>query len=387
MSNPLVDAALQINEDNKKREALLAEQRLLKIRDLKEDLLNVFSKEITNSFDFLELTPNGDYVNYKAVLIYDSVSITVSISVGINSTCAQDTYLRLGNETLARFLITVPRDTLNALNERNKIQTDNERKLIGNLSTIIGKRIEELKKSKPYFWKNEIPRNYSGASRALQLLGQLEADKVFLSEEEYTEALTTLNRVIVDAEIENKRVTEENTKFQLIVKEEYERWQKETKEYELMLQGACKVLAQKYFHSWTLYSVTYMAENIDPKDLRDEEGELINDVSEALSWQCHYIGEADSEGFLTCVDVYGNLRKRKISTNIVHIEKTEFTNYPEQINVNFWKRIIPDKSTSGISFLVPPDSNVLSHEYPEKPRSWDETAKERGVKEPWKYRT
>jgi hypothetical protein len=266
------------------------------------------------------------------------------------------------------------------------VQEENDRKLIHSLSKIVGERIVEMKKSRPYFWKNEIPRNYGGASRAKALLEQLEKEKYLLSEEEYQEALTTLNRVIIDNEIEQKRISEENALFKGIVKEEMARWEKENKEYEDALSEICKSLGQKYFKPWVMYTVTYMPEHFDPKDLRDDDGEIVEDVVDVVTNSTNYIGEPDSEG-------YGNIRKRKFSSNILHIDKTEINHYPGTpngevaINCNFWKKITPDNSLHRISFAVPPGTVVEPYVVPSKPKTWDETCKERGVKDPWKYRS
>jgi hypothetical protein len=273
------------------------------------------------------------------------------------------------------------------------VQEENDRKLIHSLSKIVGERIVEMKKSRPYFWKNKIPRNYSGASRAKALLEQLEKEKYLLSEEEYQEALTTLNRVIIDNEIEQKRISEENALFKGIVKEEMARWEKENKEYEDALSEICKSLGQKYFKPWVMYTVTYMPKHFDPKDLRDDDGGIVEDVVDVVTNSTNYIGEPDSEGFVNAIDIYGNIRKRKFSSNIIHVDKTKFNYYPgtlngeAAINCNFWKKITPDNSLHRISFVVPPGTVVEPYVVPTKPKTWDETCKERGVKDPWKYRS
>ena len=403
--NPLVDAALQVHEAVKENERLLAEKRIVQLEDLKAHLLDVFTNDITNSFDYIEMKPDGDRMYYKAVLIYDSVPIEFIIqNVSINSTCANDARLKIGNEVLASFMVTVPKEhVINNIMSRISaptaadalviVQEENERKLIHNLSKIVGERIIEFRKSRPFYWKNEIPRNYSGASRAKTLLPQLEAEKYFLSEEEYQEALTTLNRVILDNEIEQKRISEENALFKGIVKEEITRWEKESKEYENTLTEICKALGKQYFKPWVMYTVTYMPENFDPKDLRDDDGEIVEDVIDVVTNSTNYIGEPDSEGFVNSVDIYGSIRKRKFSSNILHIDKTEFNYYPGTpngevaINCNFWKKYTPDNLLHKISFAVPPGTVVEPYGVPTKPKTWEETSKERGVKDPWKYRS
>lgn len=403
--NTLVDSALAIHNAMEAAKVKAEEMRVEKLEELKADLLKVFSEEVTNAFDYIEMKPLDNQMLYKAVLIYDSVPIEFIIQhATINTTCASEARLKIGNENLASFTVMIPRKIiLESIKSRKPntsdadiftdLQEDNERKLIHSLSKIVGDRITEMKKSKPFFWKNEIPRNYGGASRAKALLPQLEVEKVFLSEEEYQQALTTLNRVILDNEIEQKRISEENVLFKGIVKEEIARYEKEFKEYENALSELCKSLGQKYFKPWVMYTVTYMPEKFDPKDLRDDDGEIVEDIVDVVTNSTNYIGEPDSEGFVNAIDIYGGIRKRKFSSNILHIDKTEFNYYPGTpngevaINSNFWKKNTPDNSLHRISFAVPPGTVVEPYGVPTKPKTWDETCKERGVKDPWKYRS
>lgn len=407
MSNALLKSV----ELQKEKEAQYKEVQLDNLRrnmeTLKENLLKVFSKKIFDSFDIVEIHPvETQYYSFKAILIYDAIPIELHLyKVSLTTFGAIQATLRVGTETLKNFQVTLPnkRTIDNTISDNfqvhglvveendvlEKIQDDNDNKLIRNLTDAITKRVDELKLSKPKWWYDTIPKNYSGAYQVEGLLKNLEIDRVFLTDEQYTKILSILNGVLIDARIKDKDDEELKIKNTAIVKREREAYELAYKQYEIDLIKMCQDLAKEYFKPWTLYTAVYFPENFDPRDLRDEDGETNSDLVEAVTAQSSYVGEPDSEGYFTCVHHYGVLSKRKISNNLYHTDKTEFNvpNTITQTTVPFWKRIVPDTKCNGIGYLVPPNTVMRTdHVYPVRPTPWDEVCKKLGVKEPWNWK-
>ena len=267
------------------------------------------------------------------------------------------------------------------------IQVENSRKLIHHL-TGVSRTIETMKVSKPGWWEREIPRNLYGGGQAPKLLNDLELDKVFLTEELYQETKAVLERIIKERKEQDKKDSDQRALFTQIVKEETERARLEFADYDNQMTKLALKLGEQYFKPWTLYTVTYMAENLDITAFRDEEGELVEDLQSVLTFTCNAISPPDMEGYRKIVDAYGAVKDRKISSNIVHIDRMEFTEYPFKGGsfVTYWKRVFVDKNRH-YCFYVPPLTEVSDFSYlvPTVPKSMEEGAKERGVVECWKY--
>ena len=267
------------------------------------------------------------------------------------------------------------------------IQKENSSNFIKSLSTIICETIENLKESKPIWWQKEIPHNYSGAHLVPRLLEKLEQDKYFLSEEQYEETIRVLEDVRHQKLELDALNLAEKIKNTSIVTREKARYDQEYKEYKEKLAQLCKKLGNFYFHPWTLYSTSYMATDICIGDLKNEDGELEEDIVEALTFVINYIGEPDINGYLTAVDVYGKTKQRKISENFIHTTKEEMNDYPTNGKGNFWQKFYPDPSEPSFVFYVPPDTLVkdFKRDLPVKPVLWSDSCKALGVENPWKY--
>ena len=405
MSNALIKSIEQLQKDEEKRKLKEIANLNHNMAIFKEDIINIFSKEIVESFDILEIHPvEKQYYSYKAILIYDGTPIHLHMqNVGLMQPGPMQASLYVGTETLKHFQVTLPSKRVidNTIKDRynvsgfpvtpdevlNQIQKSNDAKLVSCLNESITKRIAELKVSKPKWWFDIVPRNYSGASKVESLLKNLENDKIFLTDEIYDKLVTILNGILLDAkikELEDQKLKEKNI---AIVSNEKKIYEEAYKKYEEDLIRICKELAEHYFKPWTLYTAVYFPENFDPRGLKDEDGEVENDLIEAVTAQSNYTGEPDSEGYVNCVNPYGNTHKRKLSSNLYHTDKTEFK---EPLNtmthINFWKRIIPDSRCNNIGFNVPPGTVVEIHEFPVRPITWEEKCKEQGIRDPWNWR-
>ena len=68
------------------------------------------------------------------------------------------------------------------------------------------------------------------------------------------------------------------------------------------------------------------------------------------------------------------------------MDRIDFKSYPPS-SPTFWKRVFIDKAHH-YSFLVNPlvEVNLDGYEIHQPPVDWAEAAKERGVKDPWRYK-
>jgi hypothetical protein len=405
MSNAIIKSIEQLQNAQARQKEIDAENYTHNMNVFKENLIRIFSKDIVESFDILEITPvERQYYSYKAILIYDGTPIELYLqNVGLMQPGPMQATLRVGSETLKHFQVALPtekmisrmlndRYNVSGLNETPemmliKIQQENDAKLISCLNESITKRIAEIKADKPGWWLNNIPYNYSGASRVESLLKNLEIDRIFLEDEIYEKIRGILNGVLIDAKIKEKEEAELKIKNKVIVKQAKEEYEAAYKQYEINLTELCKFLAKQYFKPWVLYTTCYFPEHFDVRDIRDEDGEILDDLADAVTEATSYIGEPDKDGFLTCVNNYGNTFKRKISTNIYHIDKVEYNTCIEvtATSVPFWKRYTPDPKCNGIGFVVPPGTEVTINECPIRPLEWDKKCQELGIKEPWRW--
>lgn len=405
MSNAIIKSIELLQAEQEKQKAIEIENLNRNMNTFKEDIIKIFSKEIVESFDVLEIHPiEKQYYSYKAILIYDGTPIELHMqNVGLMQPGPMQATLRVGTETLKHFQVALPTARMidRMVSDRYnvsglsitpedilaKVQKENDDKLINCLNESISKRITELKLSKPKWWFDNIPYNYSGASKAESMLKNLEVDRIFLEDDIYEKILTILNRVLIDAKIKEKEDAELKARNTEIIKREKAAYEAAYKQYEINLTELCKFLAKQYFKPWTLYTTCYFPEHFDIRDIRDEDGEVLDDLADAVTETTSYIGEPDKDGFLTCVNSYGNTFKRKISSNVYHTDKTEINTCMEvtQTSVPFWKRITPDPKCSGIGFVVPPGTEVVINECPVRPLEWDKKCVELGIKEPWRW--
>lgn len=388
MSNPLLDAVYQVQENNDKsaKEAEAAKETRLKI--LETGIKNIFLLEVWESFQNISLTKNGDYFNFKATVFFGKIPVILTFEVLNTFFVPVRIYAGSGGPLQNSPSVVIPNENDLANNERlEKLQKENSSKLIYSLANVA-KSIEAMKISKPGWWKTEIPRNLYGAHLAPKLLENLELDKPFLSKELYEECLGVLTRIIVEKKEQDQKESDQYSLFAQIVKEEKERARIEWADFEDKMTKLALKLGEQYFKPWTMYTVTYMAENLDITAFRDEEGELVDDLQSVLTFTCNAITPPDMEGYRKIVDAYGAVRDRKISTNIVHIDRTEFNEYPFKGGsyVSFWKRVFVDKNRH-YCFYVPPMTEVADFSYlvPTAPKTMEEGAKERGVVEAWRY--
>lgn len=396
MSNVIVNSIDFVKHANEKASDLLAQEKEQKMLTLDWQMQNILPKEIMDAFDHIERTRIGYKLYYKMQLTYMDFILHFTFncngdSTNLNLTC--NLIFNAGAETITTIGIQLPPGSYKPLSEMclehehlKRLQTENNTKFI----QCIAGRIETLnnfKLSKPHYWATEIPRNFSGASKVPTLLEKLELDKVFLTQEQYDTTKTILLQVKADGEKFTKDMNDRNALWTEIVNREYHRWTEETNKYIEKLKELSYLYGRQFFKPWKVDSVTYMAEHIDPKDLYDEDGKLLEEIADAMTWTAHCLTEPSENGFQLIVDLYGSTRLRKISTNIVHTERLEFNEYPELgSNSNFWKKVYLDSSLPQIYFLVPPGTELKDLVIPAKPIGWTDASAALGVLDPWRYR-
>ena len=388
MSNVLLEAVGEVHEQKLANEKKIEEQREEKFLKTQEQLQAVFLPEVFESFDLKGFKRSGEDVKFTGYLYIDEIPVKLSIAFN-----GKDLYnlmfIYIGSEQIRSNSLQIPH--LNYMDQPeslNKVQKENSNKLAFNLERIIHETIPDLKITRTRYYKEEIPRNSAGAYKVPKLLENLELDKVFLSEELYENTKKTLLGVLEMKQKEDVKQAEEDKLGYQIVQEELERYGKETFAYDAAMTSLAKKLGEQYFKPWRMDTYTYMATMVDFSMLRDEDGETDKDLAEALSWTCNCISEPDSEGFRKTVDIYGNVRDRKIMGTIIHVDRTEFNEYPDPRNWNFWKRISLTKNYgSSYTFYVNPLTEVADFGYllPKEPISWVDGAKARGVEHPYKY--
>ena len=359
-----------------------------KHKDFEETLLHVFTesfnKAITN-ISIKRLSPSlyDEEVEFQATIHIDNHLLTLFMRTGPKK-IFNNFLVSVGCTEITNVAVHVPtRRELDAVIYYNQ-QKSNEEQFILEMVKHYD-RIKETIQYKPLFWEREIPRNYSGFYQVPNLLIKLEKDKPFLSEEQYTNTLNILNKVLADKAQHDIDTTNTANKEKEIISEEKKIYLEALEKYEQRLSDLCKFLQIKYFQPWRMDTITYMAERIDPRDLLNEDGELIDSLQDALSWQCNTLSEPDENGFRTIVDVYGKTRLRKLSPNIIHTDRFFFNALPASSmdNTNYWQKIYPDNTLTKYVFYAPPIVEVkedFTDLRASKPKLWHEACKERGVK-------
>ena len=387
MSNPLIERINILHEEKEEEKAKEEYQTKFKKVQFLRRMSNIFEPEITESFEGTVATANGSYYKYEATLTFDNLPLKIWYQTSGNHVAPLQIFF--GTECLQVLHIMIPSiEVIDNIDQTSllTIQGDNTHKLIRELHNIVHHHLESYKLRKAHFWAYEIPRNYAGAYQVPKLLEDLEIDKVFLMPELYKNTKATLINVLQQKKDNDEKERIEREKNTRIIQEELSRFKSEMTKYDTQLKALELKLGNEFFRVWSVYSITYMSEHIEASMLRDEDGQLIEDLQEAMTFRCHAITPPDMEGFRKIVDMYGNITNRKTSSNIVHVDRIDFKSYPPS-SPTFWKRVFIDKAHH-YSFLVNPlvEVNLDGYEIPQPPVDWAEAAKERGVKEPWRYK-
>jgi hypothetical protein len=344
----------------------------------------IFESDIHKSFDSVVIQEKGGNFNYDAVvLIYQDIPIHLQFHSTTNDSRAWSN-LKAGSENICQFEITIPTDRTDMHYELQFMQK-NTKELIRNMITVCEK-VEAFKKFKGKMWNDDIPRNYTGAERVPKLLNKLTEDKVFLTEHHYQNLYNILQDVLKQKQDYDVEESTKRNECIDIVQAEVQRYAKEIEIYHKHLRELCDALGKKYFKPWYHFVTTYMPSDFNPADIKDEDGNIIEDLADAITGQTSYIGKPDEEGFLTAIDGYGRTFKRKISPNIYHTEIIEHNHYPTNLSeAQFWQRIKTDSTIDDFIFYVPPGTEVEKFEVPPKPKHFVDACKEQGINDPWNY--
>ena len=371
-------------EQNKEQESIIFNKNNEKMNYIKK-LNSMFSLDILESFNSFVIDASGLCFECKAETTINNIPITITLEPQLNFTSTIMRF-RIGHQQVATADISIPEDKDIKDPERLEIiQNSNLKHFARCMYRIQTIEINAIKNEKIRFWTNDIPWNYSGSYRVPQLLLKLEEDKFLISEELYLGAKNTLLDVVKQQEqydADKKERLENSIK---IAKEEYIIWEKEHAAYEKSLCSCATLLIAKYFKPYKLHRATYMMSNFDASILKDEDGELVPDILEAITCGTTYIpGSEDAEGFVTTVDVYGNLGKRKIMGSILHIDCFEYNQYSD-VN-SFCKKIYVDNKNRQYPINLPPGTVLEPFDKLQEPISWEERCKQRGLEDPWNYK-